>query len=262
MSTAVAPRTSAVESALIQNDLASLKPEERLAYYKSVCESLGLNPLTQPFSYIVLNGKLQLYAKRDCTDQLRKIHSVSIEKLHREVVEGVYTVTATAKDTSGRTDESIGAVSIEKLTGNDRANAMMKAETKSKRRVTLSICGLGCLDETEIETIHDAQPAEQIGNGQPEQPRTKGLTPPEADGLLALAKQAGVSERSLLKKVSDEAGYEVASPMDIPAEHLNALRKVMLDRIELQAKRKPDLTREPDDVQPPAGWQNADAGVT
>ena len=29
----------------------------------------------------------------------------------------------------------------------------MKAETKAKRRVTLSLCGLGILDETEIDTV-------------------------------------------------------------------------------------------------------------
>ena len=33
------------------------------------------------------------------------------------------------------------------------ANAIMKTETKAKRRATLSICGLGFLDESEIETI-------------------------------------------------------------------------------------------------------------
>ncbi len=32
----------------------------------------------------------------------------------------------------------------------------MKAETKSKRRVTLSLCGLGMLDESEVETIPGA----------------------------------------------------------------------------------------------------------
>ena len=34
----------------------------------------------------------------------------------------------------------------------------MKSETKAKRRVTLSLCGLGMLDETEIETIPSATP--------------------------------------------------------------------------------------------------------
>ena len=33
----------------------------------------------------------------------------------------------------------------------------MKAETKSKRRVTLRLCGLGMLDESEVETIPNAQ---------------------------------------------------------------------------------------------------------
>ena len=32
------------------------------------------------------------------------------------------------------------------LNGEDLANAMMKCETKAKRRVTLSICGPGMLD--------------------------------------------------------------------------------------------------------------------
>jgi hypothetical protein len=54
---------------------------------------------------------------------------------------------------NGRTDESTGAVPIKGVHGEALANAFLKAETKAKRRVTLSICGLGLLDETELETI-------------------------------------------------------------------------------------------------------------
>jgi len=39
--------------------------------------------------------------------------------------------------------ESIGAVTIGGLKGEARANAMMKPKRRPKRRVTLSICGLG-----------------------------------------------------------------------------------------------------------------------
>lgn len=46
-----------------------------------------------------------------------------------------------------------GAVAIASLKGDGLANALMKAETKAKRRLTLSMCGLGMLDETELETI-------------------------------------------------------------------------------------------------------------
>lgn len=62
-------------------------------------------------------------------------------------------MTARATDPAGRSDEAIGAVSVAGLRGDALANAIMKAETKAKRRVTLSIVGLGWLDESEIETI-------------------------------------------------------------------------------------------------------------
>src|SRR6185312_3719783 len=41
----------------------------------------------------------------------------------------------------------------------------MKAETKAKRRVTLSICGLGMLDETEVDSIPDARRVQDIDTG-------------------------------------------------------------------------------------------------
>jgi hypothetical protein len=147
-----------VESVLIKGDLRQLSAAQKVSYYKAVCDSLGLNPLTQPFAYITLNGKEVLYAKRDAAEQLRKVHGISITITAREVIEGCYIVTAQASMLTGRKDESTGAVPIDKLAGEARANALMKAETKAKRRVTLSICGLGMLDETEVEAIADASP--------------------------------------------------------------------------------------------------------
>jgi hypothetical protein len=147
-----------IESVIVKGDLAKLSSEERTRYYSEVCRSVGLNPLTKPFEYLQLNGKLTLYARKDATDQLRQIHGVSLTIVSREQVGDVYVVTARATTASGRSDESIGAVSIGTLKGDALANALMKAETKAKRRVTLSICGLGLLDETEIETIPGAQP--------------------------------------------------------------------------------------------------------
>lgn len=146
-----------LEQVIIQGDLSKLKPEERVAYYRSVCESVGLNPLTKPFDYINLNGKLTLYAKRDATDQLRKIHGISVVKLEREKMDDVYVVTAYGKDRTGREDSAIGAVGIGGLKGDNLANAMMKAETKSKRRLALSLAGLGWLDETEVDSIPGAK---------------------------------------------------------------------------------------------------------
>ncbi len=159
MSTQLTVRNAeAIEKVILGGDLSKLSPEDRISYHKMVCDSVGLNPLTKPFEYITLNGKLTLYAKKDATDQLRTINQVSVVIQAREVTEGIYVVTARATLPSGRTDESIGAVPIDTLKGESRANAMMKAETKAKRRVTLSICGLGMLDETEIESIPGVKP--------------------------------------------------------------------------------------------------------
>jgi hypothetical protein len=145
--------TRAIESVLIQGDLSKLTPEQRVSYYNHLCESLGLNPLTKPFAYLTLNGKLVLYALKDAAEQLRKVHGVSITEVTSQKVEDVFVVTAKALDKTGRTDASTGAVALGSLKGEALANALMKAETKAKRRVTLSICGLGMLDETEVETI-------------------------------------------------------------------------------------------------------------
>lgn len=174
----IAPtEATAIEQAVINGNLAALSPAQRVMYYKTVCESVGLNPFTRPFDYITLNGKLTLYAKKDATDQLRNNRKVNITKIERERMEGIYVVTAYAATADGRSDASVGAVSIEGLRGDALANAIMKAETKAKRRVTLSICGMGILDETEIETIPGALLAPQttVLNGDTAQPPPGGF---------------------------------------------------------------------------------------
>lgn len=155
------PLAANIEQVFIGGDLSRLEIGQRLELYKAVCASLGLNPLTKPFAYIQLNGKLTLYALKDCTDQLRTIHGISIIFTSRELIEGVYVVTARATRIDGRQDESTGCVPIDGLKGEARSNAMMKAETKAKRRVTLSICGLGMLDESEVDSVRGAKRVDQ-----------------------------------------------------------------------------------------------------
>lgn len=146
-----------IEKIITSGDIKNLTPAQRVKYYEDLCKSLGLNPLTRPFEYIILGNKLTLYARKDATEQLRKIRNVSITKIEKETFDGVFAVTVHVKDGDGRTDVSTGVVSIANLSGDALANAFMKAETKAKRRATLSIVGLGLLDETETETIPGAK---------------------------------------------------------------------------------------------------------
>jgi hypothetical protein len=147
-----------MEQVIIKGDLSKLTPEDRVRYYNEVCKSVGLNPLTRPFEYITLNGKLTLYALRACADQLRQINKVSLKIVSRDVTEGILTVHVQASLPDGRVDEDLGCVAFpDTLKGEARANAELKAITKGKRRATLSICGLGWLDETEVESIPGAK---------------------------------------------------------------------------------------------------------
>src|SRR4249919_3486776 len=171
-----------VERVLLDGDLGKLSPAQRVSYYLKVCDTLGLNPYTRPFEYIPVTDKtgvtkLTLYAKKEATEQLRKLHDVSLTITARELVEDTYVVTARATLPTGRTDESIGVVSLASLRGQGRANVMMAGETKAKRRVTLGICGLGMLDETEVADLPPQVDAMPIPPPQP-LPRPEPEPPP------------------------------------------------------------------------------------
>jgi hypothetical protein len=169
-----------LEAVLIKGDLKSLTSEEAVQYYRTVCKSLGLNPYTKPFEYLVLSGRTVLYATRNCSDQLRKVYGVSIELRDQKIADGMLSVRVMATDATGRKDEDVGVVPFsEKITGEVRSNTIMKCVTKAKRRVTLSICGLGWLDETEIDSIPNTRPA-SFSNGK--QPQIAEEAPPREPG--------------------------------------------------------------------------------
>lgn len=144
---------AAVESLVLRGDLSALGPAHRAAYYLRLCEQLGLNPHAQPFAFLRLNGKEVLYATRGATDQLAAIH-----RLNREIIDGPKVIdlagtklviaVCRATHPNGRFETATATVPL-----TDPVNVLMKAETKAKRRATLSILGLGLLDEMELETI-------------------------------------------------------------------------------------------------------------
>lgn len=161
----------AIEKALIGGDLAALNPDQRIAFYHSVCNSLALNALTKPFIYVTLNGKLQLYATKDCAEQLRRRDCVSTAILSEGIDETrtIYKVKVKAMMPNGRTDEGSAAISIiypdeykdrdgwkkhphagKMILGEELAGIVMKTETKAKRRATMSICGLGIPQDDDL----------------------------------------------------------------------------------------------------------------
>jgi hypothetical protein len=149
-----------ISSVILSGDLSKLSATEKVSYFNGYCERLGLDPFTQPFQILRLNGKEILYLTRAGAQQLNKLHSVSHEIVSRNIHEAAstYEVIARASLPDGRHTESIGAVTIANLKGEAYCNALMKAETKAKRRATLDLLGLGLLDESEVASILPNEP--------------------------------------------------------------------------------------------------------
>jgi hypothetical protein len=195
-------------------NLAQLTGDQRLKFYALKCKASGLNPFNQPFEWIVLNGKLQLYAKKGCAEELAKIHNVSTEILSREMSDGILIVRGRFTMPNGRKDEAIGAVPYnEKMMPADKANAVMKAETKCKRRGWISICSLGMLDESELDTIPKNSIAEVVTGEKTADER--------AADLNKLALTAGEKEKAIdvtePQKESTAAVAVAAVPQPLPA---------------------------------------------
>lgn len=231
-----------MERVLITGDLGKLSAADRVQYYRAVCDSVGLNPLTKPFEYINLNGKLTLYATKNCTDQLRSLAGVSVSIVGREKNDDMYVVTARAVTPQGRSDEDVGAVILPRG-GEALANAMMKAHTKAKRRVTLSICGLSFVDESEIEAIPSARviPVDhETGEVLPALPEAQAATGTSDRVALLVLDYAGCdtedryqelqarrkemwssidkSGKAQLKAAADQAAQRIIDKMDAPTD--------------------------------------------
>lgn len=188
-----------MEAVLLAGDLSKLTAQERTQYLMQTCASLGLNPLTKPFDYIRLSGREVLYATKGCADQLRSNRRISLEITDRKVVGDLMVVTVRATTPDGRHDEDMAAVSIKGLAGEALSNAMMKCTSKAKRRVTLSICGLGMLDESEVRSALEAERSEREAA-----PRIAAPPPPP----LALDAPKPVPKPPLLVALGD--GWEPA----------------------------------------------------
>lgn len=214
------PITAEIAEALVvEGDLSKLTPAQRVEYYSRVCQSLGLNPLTRPFQYIKLQNKLTLYATRDATDQLRRKLNISVRPVRREFVLGdtLYVVEVEA-ELAGRKDFATAAVAVKGLEGDALANALMKAETKAKRRVTLSIAGLGFLDETEVATIAEAEPAN--GDAVYPEPVEEPVTQTQLKAIHVAKRKLGLNDDEYRAVLAE---YGVQSSKELTKEQASAL---------------------------------------
>lgn len=230
--------TARVVASLVQRgDISALTAEERTRYYVSLCESLGLNPTTQPFAILRLNGKEVLYPTRGATDQLAAIHRVN-----REIVDGprlidlagtklVYCL-CRASLPNGRVETATATVPLQ-----DPVNVLMRCETKAKRRATLSILGLAMLDETELETI----PSHLKSQGTP-------IEVPGAPALSTSEREPRTEDEAAETSAVTEPVAETPAHPEIPAALLSFNEKVAEielpgEAVNLWIKFRPELAQ-------------------
>ena len=145
-----------IESIVTKGDLSGLNQAQKVQYYNYRCKQIGLDPSAKPFDLLNLSGKQVLYANAGATQQLCNLHKLSTQITNKERVDDIYVVSVRVTGADGRSSENQGAVSIGNLRGDALANAVLKCTTKAIRRSVLAHCGLGMLDETEVETIPNA----------------------------------------------------------------------------------------------------------
>jgi hypothetical protein len=225
--------TKVIESLVLRGDLSGLGPNERARFYVQMCEGLGLNPHAQPFAFLRLNGKEVLYATRGATDQLAAIH-----KLDREIIDGpkvidlagtklVYAV-CRAKHPNGRVETATATVPLI-----DPVNVLMKCETKAKRRATLSILGLGVLDEMELETI----PANVQEPGGGVDLNQSPMAPRDEEPVAPPRGEAPVEPPPVELPAAAEGFYARIGEIELPGE---AVAVWMKHRAELASLSAPD----------------------
>jgi hypothetical protein len=99
---------------------------------------------------------LVLYAKKGATDLIRANLGISTTKLTKDVGDGYVAWIAEGRDKTGRTEQAVGSASTQGLKGQHLASAVMIAQTRATRRMTLQFVGGGLLDESELnETTAD-----------------------------------------------------------------------------------------------------------
>ncbi len=162
------PNTSAaaVEKVLLKGDLGRLTEVERVQYYAAVCRSIGLNPLTKPFDYLEEKGKLSLYLNSVGFAQVRNLHGISCKVTNRQFDKEFFYCTAVASD-GRRTEDSTAILALtdkygKPITGQAKANLMMKGETKAKRRATLALVGIPWGDTGQVKSAQAIDPPPDV----------------------------------------------------------------------------------------------------
>lgn len=155
--------SAAILKLVAAGDISKLAPNEKLQVYVAKAQLMKIDPRVQPFDIIPRknrDGEITsetLYPNARCANELRRLHSVSFGSTSLTFPDKDHVMAeVVVKLPSGRTDTDIGVVKIGDK-GFTKADAIMKAVTKAKRRATFSILGMPQYadDHPTVEVLSD-----------------------------------------------------------------------------------------------------------
>jgi hypothetical protein len=160
---------------LITGNLASFSKEKQIELMVNICKEVGVSPILRPLQLINFQGKSIWYLSASGAEAIAAKLGIIIETLEEKELTDKCVAMIRVKGTlpNGRTDTataylSIGSANLKgevtTLKGEAYANAMMKLESKARRRLIVRLAGLKdeyVPEESEIETkemVVDALP--------------------------------------------------------------------------------------------------------
>lgn len=199
-----------VYSLVIDGDLSKLSEDQIVGYYYHRCELLGVDPGEKPFDLIRLSGKLVLYLTKSGAAALTRVNQLSVEIIDKGWDGEMYIVQARATTSSGRYADDLGVVDLGDERSLTRPNAMMKAATKAKRRAIIAVCGIGLLDESEVDGLRGAERVSITQLEQPEKDPLMSRIPARAARTMARCASIAAAKSTDDKLVTPRSVWEAA----------------------------------------------------
>lgn len=129
--------------------------EQLNEYREAIAKVQGIDPLMLDFIWMDdaetgLKNRV-LYAKRGVAEILRQKLGIRTTSLVPYESSGWLMFTATGVDKDGRQEMAVGSAYLEGLKADKKAHAVMTAQTRAVRRLTMQFVTGGILDETEVQ---------------------------------------------------------------------------------------------------------------
>lgn len=149
---------AAVQQYIIKQDISALSKPMQVAFYVAECKRLRVDPASHPIDLLKdKEGRLKPYYNSECATQMENDRNVSCTPVNQGFLtdedDRFYFAEVKATGPDGRSKTRKGIISVKGLKGQEKANAMMKAETKANRRATLALLGMSTADEGDGQVI-------------------------------------------------------------------------------------------------------------